>query len=268
MNRLFVSIGEMLPWLAPMLVAPAIGSFLGVLIRRLPAARPVALARSCCDGCGHTLGPRDLVPLVSYLLSRGRCRYCGGAIGRFHPAVELAALAVAGWAVTAVPGALLWPTCLLGWILLALSWIDARHMILPDLLTLPLIVAGLLVTAIVTPDLLADHGLAAALGYLALATTALVYRRLRGREGLGGGDAKLLAALGAWVGLETLPVVLFLAACLGLAFAAAGALSGKSMTATTAIPFGPFLAAAGWLCWLYGDRMTEWAAAWLSCCGI
>ena len=81
------------------------------------------------------------------------------------------------------------------------------------------------------------------------------------------GDAKLLAALGAWVGPGTLPVVLFLAACLGLAFAAARALCGKRMTATTAIPFGPFLATAGWLCWLYADRVADWAAAWLPCCG-
>jgi leader peptidase (prepilin peptidase)/N-methyltransferase len=121
-----------------------------------------------------------------------------------------------------------------------------------------LLLAGLLATAISTPDSLADHLLAGVLGYCTLAAVAWTYRRLRGRDGLGMGDAKLLAAIGAWLGLSLLPLVLLLAACTGLAAAGAAALLGKRMTAATAIPFGPFLALSGWLLFLYADLVTDW----------
>jgi len=172
--------------------------------------------------------------------------------------IELAALAVAGWAATMAAGNEIWLACLLGWALLTAAWIDIRTMILPDALTLPLLAAGLIVTAVTDPDSLTDHAVAAALGYLLLFATARAYRVLRGRDGLGLGDAKLLAALGAWIGLSNLPVVLLLASCLGLAAAGAGLLFGKRVTAATAIPFGPFLALAGWLAWLYADWFNRW----------
>jgi len=244
-------------WLGPILLAPFIGSFLGVLIVRLPAGRPVAMARSECDHCGHRLAGRDLIPFVSYALSRGRCRYCGEALGAFPFAIELAALAVAVWAVMAVDDAP-WVVCVFGWTLLTLAWIDLRTMILPDVLTLPLLAFGLAATWITTPDWLVDNLLAAALGYFTLAAVAWAYRRFRGRDGLGMGDAKLLAAIGAWLGLSLLPLVLLLAACAGLAAAGGAALTGKRMTATTAIPFGPFLALSGWLLLLYADRIADW----------
>lgn len=247
-----------LAWLPPVLLAPVIGSFLGVLVLRLPERRPIVVARSACDRCGHRLGARDLIPLVSYALSRGRCRYCGEAIGSFHAAIELAALAVAAWAAAAVVDDELWWTCLLGWTLLTVAWIDLRTMLLPDVLTLPLLAIGLTVTGAARPDALADHMLAAALGYLSLSAVAWSYRRLRGRDGLGMGDAKLLGAIGAWLGLGELPFALLLAACAGLAAAAGAALAGKRMTAATAIPFGPFLALSGWLLWLYGDWINDW----------
>jgi leader peptidase (prepilin peptidase) / N-methyltransferase len=248
-------------WLLAVVLAPFIGSFLGVLILRLPEGRPIAMGRSACDRCHHTLGWQDLIPLASYALSRGRCRYCDAAIGMFTLNIELAALAIAAWAAAAVPGSELWVACGLGWTLLTASWIDVRTMLLPDVLTLPLLVAGLIVTEVANPDSLLDHGLAAVFGYLLLFTVAWAYRMLRGRDGLGLGDAKLLAALGAWLGLADLPVVLLLASCLGLAAAGAAALAGKRMTAATAIPFGPFLALAGWLSWLYADLWNDWLAA-------
>jgi leader peptidase (prepilin peptidase)/N-methyltransferase len=250
-----------LAWLPPLMVAPIIGSFLGVLILRLPAGRSVVIARSACDHCGHTLGLRDLIPLMSYAATRGRCRYCGAAIGRFNLDVELAALAVAAWVVTVVPVGQIWPACLLGWTLLALAWTDLRTMILPDVLTLPLLLAGLIVTDLGSPDALLDHSAAAALGWGLLFAVAWIYRTLRGRDGLGLGDAKLLGALGAWVGLGDLPVVLLMASCLGLAAAGIGAVAGKQMTAATAIPFGPCLALAGWLSWLYADLWNDWLIA-------
>lgn len=235
-------------WIWPVLAAPFVGSFLGVLILRLPEGRPVALARSACDHCGTRLAPIDLVPLLSYARQRGRCRYCRATIAPFHWQVELAAVAVALSALaggTAPP--LLWLDCLFGWTLLALAWIDWNSMLLPDVLTLPLIPAGLLATLWLEPELATDHAVAAAIGYTALRGLALVYRKLRGREGLGEGDAKLLAALGAWVGLTQLPLVVLGAALAGLVAALLLALRGGEMKASTAIPFGPFLALAGWV---------------------
>ncbi len=132
-------------WLLPVLVAPFVGSFLGLLIERLPAGGKVVFARSACPACDHPLGPLDLVPLFSWLASRGRCRYCGAAIAAIHPAIELAALGLAVWAAMVVSGWLLWASCALGWALLALSVIDWRHHTLPDPLTLPLLVGGLAV---------------------------------------------------------------------------------------------------------------------------
>ncbi len=171
------------PWLPPILFAPFIGSFLGLLIVRLPDGRPVLLARSACDRCGHTLAARDMVPFVSYLWCRGRCRYCGAAIGTFPFAVELAALTVVLWAVVSVADAELWWACLLGWTLLTLGWIDVRTMLLPDVLTLPLLAAGLVEAAIAEPDVLADHALAAVFGYLSLFAVAWFWRRqIAGRD--------------------------------------------------------------------------------------
>ena len=239
------------------LAAPFVGSFLGVLVVRLPAGRPVAIGRSACDHCGHRLGARDLIPLLSYGLNGGRCRFCGHAIEPFVVAIELAAVGVAVWAATAATGIELWFGCLLGWTLLAAAWIDLRTLILPDVLTLPLLLAGLAATTVISPDDVADHALAAGLGYLLLFATGWIYRRLRGRDGLGMGDAKLLGALGAWLGLSALPAVLLVASCLGLAAAGIAMLFGKRMTGATAIPFGPLLAISGWLLWLYGD----WLAA-------
>ena len=100
------------------LVAPFIGSFLGVLIRRLPEERPVVAARSACESCHQALGPLDLVPIVSFLASRGSCRHCGAAIDRFHLAIELAAIVPALWAAGLDDGLRLWADCGLGWALL------------------------------------------------------------------------------------------------------------------------------------------------------
>lgn len=234
-------------WIWPLLAAPFVGSFLGVLIARLPLGRSVVLGRSVCDHCGASIAAYDLLPLLSFAVLRGRCRRCAGPIAALHWQAELAATAVALSAVLAGDATpWLWLDCGFGWVLLALAWIDWHAMILPDVLTLPLIPAGLLATLWLDPERATDHALAAALGYTALRGLALLYRRVRGREGLGEGDAKLLAALGAWVGLEGLPTVVLGAALAGLAAAGIMWLRGGEMRATTAIPFGPFLALAGW----------------------
>ena len=126
----------------------------------------------------------------------------------------------------------------------------SRRWLLPDLLTLPLVILGLALAAAFDPDALVDRALGAALGYLALRAIALVYRLLRGRDGLGQGDAKLLAASGAWVGASALPQVILIAALAGLFAAACLRLGGIRMGAQSALPFGPFLAFATWLVWL------------------
>ncbi|MBV9784143.1 MAG: prepilin peptidase [Acidisphaera sp.] len=239
-------------WLLAVILAPFIGSFLGVLIRRLPEGRPVATGRSVCESCGRPLDARDLVPLGSYLAFGGRCRTCRAPIGFFHFAVELAALTVALWAVAAEADPVrLWADCVLGWTLLALAWIDWQHFRLPDVLTLPLVLLGLGATAILQPADLVDHAAGAVAGYLAFRAIGAAYRRLRGREGLGQGDAKLLAAAGAWVGVASLPMVALVAALTGLTLAGLWRLGGRAMTATTRLPFGPCLAFALWIVWLY-----------------
>jgi leader peptidase (prepilin peptidase)/N-methyltransferase len=235
-----------------LLIAPFVGSFLGVVVERLPAGRPVALARSTCDHCGETLATRDLVPLLSWLARRGRCG-CGKVrLGAFYPGIELAALAVAVSAALVLSGWLLWASLALGWTLLALAAIDLRHYLLPDALTLPLIPAGLGLAYLIEPGKLPDHATGAAAGLIGFVVIAWLYRRLRRREGLGLGDAKLLAAGGAWLGWQALPSVVALAAVVALALALAGALAGGKLGATTKIAFGPHLALAIWLVWLYG----------------
>jgi leader peptidase (prepilin peptidase) / N-methyltransferase len=232
------------------LAAPFIGSFLGVVVRRLPDGRSIAWARSRCDGCGAPLSVRDLVPFFSWLVARGRCRFCGHSLGWFYPGIELAALAVALISVFVDSGEELWLDCVLGWWLLALAWIDVRSWLLPDALTLPLVIAGLAAAGAFDPEGLTDRAFGAAAGYLGLRALAIIYRALRGRDGLGGGDAKLLAAAGAWVGLRALPQVVLLAALAGLLAAACLRLAGVRLGAQSALPFGPFLALAIWLIWL------------------
>ena len=185
------------------LLGLVVGSFVGTLVLREPDGwRGVLLGRSSCAACGAVLSTRDLVPLWSWLVTRGHCRHCGAALPVFYPVVEILA-AVIGALAFGVPVPPFGPaTALLGWWLLALALIDLRSWRLPDVLTLPLVVAGLVAAWL---DFLPGTGLAraiagAVLGYVALAGIAWVYRRLRHREGLGLGDAKLLAAAGAWLG--------------------------------------------------------------------
>jgi leader peptidase (prepilin peptidase) / N-methyltransferase len=235
------------------LISPFIGSFLGLVIRRLPDGSPIARGRSRCDICGTTLHARDLVPILSWVAAGGRCRYCREPLGWFYPGVELAALAVALIAVFTGGGQRDWLDCILGWWLLALGWIDLRSWLLPDVLTLPLIIAGLAVAFMLDPDQLTQHALGAVLGYLSLVAIAALYRALRHREGLGGGDAKLLAASGAWLGAAALPQVILIAALSALAAAACLRLAGIRLGIHSALPFGPFLALATWLLWLFGS---------------
>lgn len=226
--------------------SPFAGSFLGVLVRRWPAGAKLAWSRSRCETCAHPLNAADLVPLASFALTRGSCRHCAAPIAWFHPAIELAALAIA-LAVLAADGntASAWFDALLGWTLLAAAWIDAETHRLPDVLTLPLLLAGLFVTGLEAPASLYGHATAAALGWLGFRLLDAGYRALRGRDGLGAGDAKLLAAGGAWLGLASLPDVIAIAGLIGIAmiFLRDGPASLR-VRPTRPIAFGPALALA------------------------
>lgn len=125
--------------------APFVGSFLGVLVRRLPKGQEVIFSRSACPHCAQRLSARDLIPFVSWSLSFGHCRFCGHSLGVFYPAIELAAVAIALWSASVLSGWQLWAACAFGWTLLALAVIDWSHFLLPDALTLPLVPAELLV---------------------------------------------------------------------------------------------------------------------------
>lgn len=234
-------------------VSPFIGSFLANFAVRWPEGESVAAGRSRCRSCGQTLGPLDLVPLASWLMSRGTCRYCGAPVSAVYPLTETLAFLLSLWAVMAGPIALAPVSMLLGWVLLTLAVVDARSFLLPDRLTLPLIPAGLVVDwAMGGIDLLMSGMLGALLGGGLSACIAIFYQRFRKRAGLGWGDVKLLAGAGAWTGVSGVPAVLFLGACLGLLVVAVMRFGCREISRTTPLPFGPFLAAAFWIVWLHG----------------
>jgi leader peptidase (prepilin peptidase)/N-methyltransferase len=238
--------------------APAVGSFLATTAVRLPQHQNPSRGRSHCPHCAHVLGPRDLVPVLSWLVQRGRCRYCGDRIDPLYPIVEIAALGVAVWAVTRTEGWTAWATCGLGWALLVLAAVDLRHYILPNALTLPLIAAGLGVAGMTEPSLLGQHAIGAAAGLAAFAVVAWVYRRVRGRDGLGMGDVKLLAAAGAWTSWAGLPGVVLWACISAFAVVLLQAAKGQSLSMQSPIAFGAHLCVGIWLVWMYGP--LEFAA--------
>ena len=174
-----------------------VGSFLALASVRLPAGEPIVLARSRCRSCGKALGPHELVPVLSWMIQRGRCRTCAAPIGWRYPVMELSCAGLAAWAALATPGPPGALGALFAWQLLLIAAIDAEHYWLPDRLTLPLAITGLLAAALFEPHQALDRVIGAAAGFLALAGLAWGYRRLRGREGLGGGDPRLLAGIGA-----------------------------------------------------------------------
>ena len=264
-----------------------VGSFLNVVIYRLPvmlerqwraecaeytaggaadAEEPLPpfnliVPRSTCPACGARLRARDNIPLLSWVLLRARCAHCEAPISARYPVVELLTgllSAAVAWRFGydwSTPAALL-----LTWALLALAWIDIDHQLLPDDLTLPLLWLGLALSLAlgqprgVPPDLHASV-LGAIFGYLSLWSVYHLFRLATGKEGMGYGDFKLLAALGAWLGWQLLLPLLLIAAVLG-------ALTGVTLIAlrrherTRPIAFGPFLALAGWLMLMWGPALV------------
>lgn len=223
-----------------------IGSFLATIVVRWPRGESVLRGRSHCDGCGRTLTALELVPVLSALLQRGRCRTCGAAIDRDHLAVEVGAAAIGAAAFGFAPGLAGAGWAVFGWLLLTLAALDVKHLWLPDRLTAPLAGLGLAFGGITTGAWPADRLIGAVAGFGSLWLIGAAYRRVRGRDGLGLGDAKLLGAIGAWLGWLALPFVLLAASVIGLI---AAALSGGPAR-DRAVPFGAALAAGavpGWL---------------------
>lgn len=232
------------------LVGLVIGSFLAATLIRWPQDRTVRHGRSHCDSCGRMLGIRDLVPILSWLLNRGRCRHCGAQIDRRHLAMEVGAALIGLTAIAAHPFPAAVATALFGWWLFLTAALDLEHQWLPDRLTLPLLPAGLAVAWFGIGPGLGDRVIGAVAGFLFLAGLAAFYRKLRGREGLGGGDPKLLAALGAWLGWQQLPFVMLGAGLLGLAAVGMMRLRGQQVKATDRLPLGTLLALSAWPVWL------------------
>ena len=222
-----------------------VGSFAATVALRLPRHESPLGGRSRCDGCGRTLTPSELIPIVSAVRLGGRCRTCGVPIARIHGLMELGCAAIGAIAAALLPPGPALLGALLGWTLLTLSVIDAGHRWLPRAIVIPLGLAGLAVSVAGWGVPLRDAVAGAVLGFASLWLVGWSYRRLRGREGLGGGDPKLFGALGAWLGWQPLPAVLLAAAVLGLLWAMA-----RGLRATDSLPFGPCLAAAGWVAWM------------------
>ena len=268
------------------LLSLLIGSFLNVVILRLPVmmerewraqaaavegreeepAEPFNLVvpRSRCPKCGAVVRAWQNVPILSYVLLRGRCAECSTPIGLRYPVVEgftaLASVLIA-WRFGVTPEAV--AALVFTWTLIALAVIDIDHQLLPDSLTLPLLWLGLLLSLwhetaggtvlFQTPR---EAIIGAAAGYLSLWSVYHLFRIVTGKEGMGYGDFKLLAALGAWLGWQMLPLIILLSA-------AVGAVVGIALMVFTRrgrdvpIPFGPYLAAAGWIALLYGREIID-----------
>ena len=237
------------------LLGVIIGSFLNVVIYRGPviwglidddSRGNLAVPRSKCPSCGHPIKSHHLIPILGYLLVRGNCAHCHAAISLRYPMVELlgglvCALTVA--IVTPFPNAILASVFL--WGLIALAFIDSETGFLPDALTIPLALMGLVVNAFGIFIPFTDAIIGAVIGYLTFKTISWVFLKLRGIDGLGGGDAKLLAALGGWTGWAALPMIVLAASVVTLMAIGLLKLTGREISNTTPIPFGPALAAAG-----------------------
>lgn len=220
-----------------------LGSFIATLVLRWPAGRSVR-GRSQCDGCQRPLGALDLIPLLSALWSRGRCRRCGARIDPFHSGVELGSALIGMIALALLPGTAGWLWALFGWLLMPLALLDARHFWLPDRLNLLLGAAGLLVAGPLLDTSLVDRWVGAVVCGLTLAAIAEFYRRVRLKDAMGGGDPKLVAAIGAWLGWQALPLMLLLASLGGIVWALAAQRKGDQPLGERRVPFGLFACAA------------------------
>jgi leader peptidase (prepilin peptidase)/N-methyltransferase len=278
----------------------AIGSFLNVVIYRLPlmldrqwreqcaeftgndaaAATTPAVTlqkfnlvapRSACPSCKAPITASQNIPLVSWLILGGRCASCKKAISVRYPLIE--ALTGALTAAVAWKFGFGWPALggmVLSWFLVALTFIDVDHQLLPDSLTLPLLWGGLLVSlwgaqagSMAFPPDIRSSVIGAIAGYVSLWTVYHLFRSLTGKEGMGYGDFKLFAALGAWLGWQMLVPLIMIAAVVG-AVVGIIVLAVRRQNRATPIAFGPFLAAAGWVMLMWGPQLVAGYLHWFT----
>lgn len=256
-----------------------VGSFLNVVIHRLPRMMErewhaqaaelrneplpaqetfnLATPRSRCPHCGHLITALENIPVVSYLMLRGRCRHCGAPIGRRYPVVEMLSAVLSGFAAwhfgfgLAAFGALAFL-----WTMIALAFIDLDTQLLPDSLTLPLLWLGLTLNLAGTYTDIATGVVGAMAGYLSLWSVYWLFKLATGKEGMGYGDFKLLAAIGAWLGWQMLPLTILFSSLVG-AVVGIGLIVFARHGRSVPIPFGPYLAAAGVLALFWGKTLTE-----------
>ncbi|WBG63667.1 prepilin peptidase [Pseudomonas citronellolis] len=256
-----------------------VGSFLNVVIHRLPKMMELewqqqardalslpqpeqeptynlVLPNSACPHCGHEIRAWENIPVISYLALRGKCSACKAPISARYPLVELATALLSGFVAwhfgfTWQAGAML----LLTWGLLAMSLIDVDHQLLPDALVLPLLWLGLIVNYFGLFTSLGDALWGAVFGYLSLWSVYWLFKLLTGKEGMGYGDFKLLAMLGAWGGWQVLPLTILFSSLVGAVLGVI-LLRLRNAETSTPIPFGPYLAIAGWIALLWGDQIT------------
>ena len=219
---------------------------------------------SRCPKCLTPIKPWHNIPLLGYLLLRGRCNHCGEKISLQYPLVELisgvlvvVAFAILGFTIGGIYAAIF------TFVLITLAAIDANEKLLPDQLTLPLLWLGLLINIDGTFVPLSEAVIGAISGYLFLWTIYWLFKLATGKEGMGYGDFKLLAALGAWLGWQMLPLIVLLSSALGAIVGLCMILFGNRER-NSQIPFGPFLASAGWIAMIWGDNIVSWYLSSLS----
>jgi leader peptidase (prepilin peptidase) / N-methyltransferase len=244
--------------LAAFILGTIVGSFANVCIFRIPARQSVVRPRSSCPACHEPIRSYDNIPILSYLILRGHCRHCGVPISLRYPVVE-ALTGTAALAVFALDG--LSPQFPIHFafvcMLIVVTFIDYDHQIIPDLISLPGIVVGFLASFLPAPPTWQSSLLGIVLGGGILWAVAEGYYWLTRREGMGGGDIKLLAMIGAFLGWEAIPVTLMLASLAGT-LVGLGLILFRGRNARMPIPFGPFLAAGAVCALFFGDAILAW----------
>lgn len=259
-----------------------VGSFLNVVIHRLPRMMErewhaqaaelrgeeapegerynLATPASGCPHCGHRITALENIPLVSYVALRGRCAHCSAPISKRYPVIEALSAVAAGYAALHFGfGLQLIGALIFLWAMIALTGIDLDTQLLPDQITLPLLWLGLLINLNGAYVTLNDAVVGAVAGYLALWSVYWLFKLVTGKEGMGYGDFKLLAAIGAWLGWQILPVVILLSSLVG-AVVGIALIVLRQHGRSTPIPFGPYLAAAGAIALFWGTSIID---AWL-----
>jgi leader peptidase (prepilin peptidase)/N-methyltransferase len=279
-SLLFAAPGSLGPAIAAAVLGLLIGSFLNVVIHRVPKMIQresdnyvahesgkdlphtdrynLMVPRSSCPHCGHQITALENIPVISWLVLRGKCRACKAPISARYPAVELFTALLSGLLVWRFGSG--WTglaTLLFTYLLLAMTFIDFDTKFLPDDLTYPLLWAGLLVNMNGMFVPLRDAVIGAAAGYLALWSVYWLFKLATGKEGMGYGDFKLLAALGAWLGWQMLPTIILLSSVVG-AVVGISLIVVVRRSRDNPIPFGPYLAAAGMIALLYGEPITRY----------